>query len=498
MRSRMKVNMKKKITLMFMVTITLVLSTLQVKADVRPSVSGVNELKVGASGNITFSVPSGYGFDITVSNNAADVISITHKDLKGNKIISPFDNSAVLSVKALKLGKAEITFTGKASKGAGEEVITTVKHVINVVAPQTTQPKPDPKPNPTPTPKPPVKDDTESEKDRIAREQEQKRIDEENKVKAEEERIIKEKEALAKVPLFNEISITSQSDKLKDEVIKSITIEEGVVEYEYSLPRKVNKVSIAIPETEGVTLTYDKEVSFGEGEESKVVSIKAVKEDIEQSYTIKINQDITPDVSKEVNGKNLIVHQDERVSEYFKTLGFETVLPEDATVGNVFENENVKFQLLVNENNEGKYYQLDEAYSIQGEVQLSLSAEEEVFFVKNLEDSDEKKLQNKKISKIAHDSAITLSDVDPLLKISNEILGWEIDEGIVFNGLNSNGQSDQFILSSDNSISKVVVVFDKPGNNQNLTIIILSVALVAVLSTQAVYFISGYIRKKKY
>ncbi len=494
----------KKITICFMalflmvsvnnVTINAVLKvTYGMKASV-PSIGKSGSITITTKG-ITGRATHDFQVEITSGGGVIQLLGRTH-------FVETNNGTVTVNFNALKEGTARVSITS--GKGfdmeAGEkgEYFESTGFVDIQIKPNVPVENPNPPPTPTPTPKPPVKDDTESEKDRIAREQEQKRIDEENKVKAEEERIIKEKEALAKVPLFNEISITSQSDKLKNEVIKSITIEEGVVEYEYSLPRKVNKVSIAIPETEGVTLTYDKEVSFGEDEESKVVSIKAVKEDIEQSYTIKINQDITPDVSKEVNGKNLIVHQDERVSEYFKTLGFETVFPEDATVGNVFENENVKFQLLVNENNEGKYYQLDEAYSIQGEVQLSLSAEEEVFFVKNLEDSDEKKLQNKKISKIAHDSAITLSDVDPLLKISNEILGWEIDEGIVFNGVSSNGQSDQFILSSDNSISKVVVVFDKPGNNQNLTIIILSVVLVAVLSTQAVYFISGYIRKKKY
>ena len=365
----------KKIILMIL--IVLLVAPVNISGAANATATGPRNLIVGGTGSIGLSTSEVSNMTGTIHNSNPSVIQIKNSGLQHNNGNFALDSGQSIPIVAVGVGSTTITFSGIGAEelsGLPFQIKTSITITVN-----DNNSKPDPKPTPTPTPKPPVKDDTESEKDRIAREQEQKRIDEENKVKAEEERIIKEKEALAKVPLFNEISITSQSDKLKDEVIKSITIEEGVVEYEYSLPRKVNKVSIAIPETEGVTLTYDKEVSFGEDEESKVVSIKAVKEDIEQSYTIKINQDITPDVSKEVNGKNLTVHQDERVSEYFKTLGFETVLPEDATVGNVFENENVKFQLLVNENNEGKYYQLDEAYSIQGEVQLSLSAEEEVF-----------------------------------------------------------------------------------------------------------------------
>lgn len=414
---------------------------------------------------------------------------MSHPELENNKIITtnPNRSSETITVTGVKVGQSVVTFSGTASKGSGEETFNPVSITINVTE---VTPPPSTGGN-TQKPKPPVKDDTEGEKGGTVQTEEQKK-------KAEEERKKQELEALKKVPLVKEISITSDAEKMNGDVLTTINLVDNTFDYSYKLPRKIDKVKVSVAEVEGVTLTYDKDVTFGVEEESKRIQVKAVKGEVDQTFNITILHDITPDTVREVQGKSATVYQDERVSHYLDTLGLKTVTPENSEVGSVFEDGNLRLQLLVNEKEEANFYLLDETYQVVEPVSVVLSADSHIIAVQSSNEITDATLYGSKQIKAEHAAVLTLEEIDPTLNMSKETTYWDIEEGAVFYGSTASHSEETFILNQDLHISKVVVAFDKINSNQSNLIIGLSVALGTLVATNVVYIFTHFIKKRKY
>ncbi|WP_281192996.1 hypothetical protein [Erysipelothrix rhusiopathiae] len=132
-------------------------------------------------------------------------------------------------------------------------------------------------------------------------------------LQAEAEQAEKErKEEIAKSLLVESIDIVSSDTKLYGETLKTIKIEEGKTEYEYTLPKRVNKFLLDVASTSGdVTLTYDKEYEFKEDVKEHVITIRGAQEDVVKEYKLTLKQNLDEPTVVKMEDQDVTVYEDE-------------------------------------------------------------------------------------------------------------------------------------------------------------------------------------------
>ena len=470
-------------------------------AAVTATVTGTKSLKVGDSGTIRFSVPSGYGFNTTVSNSNGSVISLSNPDLQSNRIVSFDKNYADISVKGLAVGESTITFAGNASNANGIEDFNEIKYKIVVTAASTgggntgggntgggsSSGGSNSGGSNSGGSRPPALDNTEGEKAGTT-------LTPEQKAKAEAERKQKELEAQKLIPLVEKMDITSASDRMKDQLIDTIKFVDQQFEYSVTLPRKIDSVALNIPTPEGVTLVYPKEVTIPEGETSKEIEIKASKGEIDQVIKVTINKDVSPIINRENGGVTYEVYEEKKVEELFESHKFESI--KDEKIGTYYSNEKVSFQMLTKDDSEVNFFMLDETQALVDKVTVMTKENGDLFFI-DLENDRQNQINGNSRKTLPFDKLISFTEIDNSLVVQDEILAWDLEEGVVVEGTTTENLKSKFLISDTLETVQVIVPQVAKAEIDPLTIG-LGAALVALAGTNFVYLLTKFIRKRKY
>lgn len=455
------------------------------KTSLNPNQSSTIAIKLGGSSEME------HGFTITSSNTS--VISFTPNNVSGFTCVgnscAAGSGSYSMNIVAGSEGSATITLVGKAEHYLGDEFSYSKTMTITVKKPVN---KPTPEPKPDPKPKPPVVDNTENDKKPVVK---PPSITKEEQEKIDEEKRKRELEEQKKIPLIEGVEIYSASDKMNGFLLETVKFINSDFTGTVQLPRKINDIEVRVISGEDVKLTFEEKVSLN-NVETYEYKINASKGEINQSYSIQISKDNTPEVIRQIDAQSLFVYDEPSLTQYFKKYGFNELSHNKDNVGLVLSNDHINFQVLVDSDYSVYYYLLDDELAIIEELSLIEVKENELFFVKNFK-SEKGTIRNIKNTLVLFDGLISLDAVDNSLKNNDSIYAWDLEEGLVVEGYTDQKNENIFIVEED-SINRIIVGFDEENPSKDILTLTLAVAFTSLALTNMVYITVRHLKKKKY
>lgn len=287
-------------------------------------------------------------------------------------------------------------------------------------------------------------------------------------IKAEEEQAEKErKEALAKDLMVESIDIVSSDTKLYGDTLKTLKIEEGKTDYEFTLPKRVNKFLIDVAASSGdVTLTYDKEHELKDDENERVISIRGVQEDVVKEYKLTIKRNLEESINVPIDGKDSAVYEDELLDRFMDSIGFkkEEILIGEQKV-NGFSNGNLKALLAVVDG-KASWRLFSKEDELLGDAIMMMRSEKEPFFIQSTTNGkDHEKVNKAAYSEHTLDVDAKLVEIDPELEYKQTYNAWDMEDGSqLIYGVNAKGKQGFYNLDDDKNIEWSVVGFDHIDN----------------------------------
>lgn len=465
------------------------------------NISGPGSMTVGQSGSISINsnAPGGFfqgtlsveGSSVKVNHSSQIYVSV------GDQEISKSPSTSI-GVTAVSPGTSVVNISIRGEDIDGNYFETSKSLTISVSKPAPAKPKPS-----NPTPSKPVPSTSNSSKPSTTQQKspEQLKAEEEARKKAaEEERKAaeeKKKEELKKTPLFSSFDVMSLSDKRFEEVLETVATKFNVFEYEYQLPKNIDRFRLDFEKIDAsVKLEYEKDHEF-KGEEKVIsVPVKATKGDVSQSFTIKIKRDDTPVVKQKVDDKEYVVFDDDALDGFMKNLGFKRETLKD---GNNFyyEKDNVKLQLLVDEEFNGRWYLLNDKNEIVKPVTIMKLDGSLLVVSEAPEEYRKNTINDEKYEKRSIDYDKSYTEVHPKLNVETSYYSWKVDKGEVVFGMDSSGEEGFYFVSSLKDdvyqMEKAFVGFDKVDGKSQKIAMVSSFAFLGLMSTNLV----SYYKKKK-
>lgn len=287
-------------------------------------------------------------------------------------------------------------------------------------------------------------------------------------IKAEEEQAEKErKEALAKDLMVESIDIVSSDTKLYGDTLKTLKIEEGKTDYEFTLPKRVNKFLIDVAASSGdVTLTYDKDHELKDDENERVISIRGVQEDVVKEYKLTIKRNLEESINVPIDGKDSAVYEDELLDRFMDSIGFkkEEILIGEQKV-NGFSNGNLKALLAVVDG-KASWRLFSKEDELLGDAIMMMRSEKEPFFIQSTTNGkDHEKVNKAAYSEHTLDVDAKLVEIDPELEYKQTYNAWDMEDGSqLIYGVNAKGKQGFYNLDDDKNIEWSVVGFDHIDN----------------------------------
>ncbi|URQ77881.1 hypothetical protein NBX27_03190 [Erysipelothrix rhusiopathiae] len=287
-------------------------------------------------------------------------------------------------------------------------------------------------------------------------------------LQAEAEQAEKErKEEIAKSLLVESIDIVSSDTKLYGETLKTIKIEEGKTEYEYTLPKRVNKFLLDVASTSGdVTLTYDKEYEFKEDVKEHVITIRGAQEDVVKEYKLTLKQNLDEPTVVKMEDQDVTVYEDELLDRYMDKIGLKKT---EIKIGdqkiNGFGNDNLKAMLtLVDGEASWRLFNKDDEFL--GDAVMMLQSEKEPFFIHSTTNGRD----HEKVNKATYvDHTLELDkkilEIDPDLNFKETYKAWDLEnESQLIYGVNAKGKQGFYNLDTEKNIEWSIVGFDHVDN----------------------------------
>ena len=446
-------------------------------------ISGPTSIPLNGTGSISINSPnSSTQGTINNSNNGVVQVLSDGKSVTSSKFI--FENgSGSINLKAVAAGTATIKIVSSGFSDSGDP-LTGVTKVFTITVPEPAPPVTEkPAPPAVEQPKPPVVDNTEKEKT-----PEQKQKAKEAAEAAELEREALELALRQATPLIDSIEIISESDKFNKEVLHKFVTEKDLFEYEYVLPKRVDKVSLnAVKAVDSASFNVEEVYEIGEGESSKVIELNLVDGEVEQTIKITLKKDDTPDVITEFNGKPLRVYQDELLDPFMIEKGFKVASFEvDEVKSMYYELGSIKLQLLVNDEKVASWHTLNEGNVIQEEIVMLQGPDEQVFFVKEAnEELSDKRLYSKKYTEKTSAQLDLLAVIDPELSILSAYKSWDNEEDEIVFGYDKSAEEGLYFIDKEVNSKFAVVAFDQKASTVTQTI--------AIASSVGLVTVSGYV-----
>lgn len=472
-------------------------------ADGGVSISGPSELAPGASGTYT------------ISFHADDTAYFQYSISGANMSVS---GSGMLGEGEAKSAQVNVTATA-GSEGTGTitanvTIATTGKSVteftrsasknVNIAKPAPTPPSVTPPsvtpPTQKPTP-PPAKTPEQIAKEQAAAKEAEA---EAAKAREEAEKAAEEaaKELAQKTPLISTIEVVSMSDKRNNQSVNVTETAHDTWDYEYSLPKRIDKFRLSVLGVdEDVTLTYDENHEFVEGDEPvKAISIRAVKDDIVQEFTYKITKDQSVTAIFEVSGEQISIFEDDLLDEMMVASGFVrgTYKGSNDTDLSYFSFGDINVQLILNKDNELQWHLLSEDNVIGEPVGIVFDAEKNPFFVMEAPlEMAELEFRGNPYKFVEGKVEETLHNLDSSVKWQNRYKAWSYDDAQLVYGMTKSGEVDTYRHVPDVSTDLAVVAFDAQSDGSTKTVAIASSAGLVSLSGYILFNTITNIRKRK-
>lgn len=440
---------------------------------------------VGPNGTFTVYVSSNGEGRVTASASNGSITS-------ASSIWYP--EGKAFTVKANGSGTVSVTVTAVTLSDGKDEIVNASKTVnVNVVQP----------------PKPKV--ETEAEK--------KARLEKEAAAKKERE----EKEAAAKLearkntPMITNLSLVSNSERMKDSEVKNIKTEVSKFAYEVTLPRNVNEFKINTETiAKDVVVTKEEAYAFGENQDKLEIKLKTKQDEITQDYTITVNkyQDSKVTVTDNETVYDLLV--DPVIDKKLKKLGIEKTIvdPKKDKEMFMYEYEGKKFTLVYDTEKTARWFFIDETNTLLDEFVLLIDENNIPRFIENVtfkEDTEVPTLMQNKYEEIEIQLPEVITSLDESVKFNNLIKGWKYDEtSVVTHEFNNVVEQDEdvpetinetktevneldlynrVVIDQSGSIKTAVVVFDAVGSNSSVYAIVVTVLLVLVSIAFAIYVV---------
>lgn len=457
------------------------------------SISVSQSLEVGQSGTISVTTQAPGGFVQGSISSSNSNVTIGNTQVWGDVGLSETKNpSFQTSIRGVSAGQSNITVSIEGSDLSGNKFSTSKTFTVTVreVAP--------PAPNngnsglvddPTRPSKPsqsPAKKETEKEKqNRLEREKKQA----EELKKQEEERKKKELEEKKKTPLVTEIEFISKSDKLKGESIHKLETKKDVFEYEYVLPRRIDKFEIKPVAGKDVKLDFVKEHVLDA--DKKEIIIKADNGEIKQDIKLVVKKNNEKLLSKKVNDESYQVYEDELLTRFMDKFGFES--KKDEKIGQYFVKNKINLQMLVDEDKNVHWLLLDDKLNFKDFVS-PIFLKDQVFFVKEApEETQKETLHGEKYQKTQRKVSSEFAKIDPELKYEYDYKSWPFHDGEIVYGFDESMNEDFYRFDND-SYKVAAVAFDMENTKWKRVAMVSGFGFLGLASTNAV---SIYKKKKR-
>ncbi len=298
-----------------------------------------------------------------------------------------------------------------------------------------------------------------------------------------------ELEEKRKNSLIESIEIVSNEEKRKGETLKSLELEGEKYDYAYTLPTFMSKITLNVKASDDVQLEYVKEHEITGAKEIK---IKAVSGEITQDFVLTLDSS-NSEVNKTEDG---FIYYDEKLDEAFKDLGFESkTLEADDKKLSVFNRNKLNLQMIVNDDHEVLFYNLDEKGALLDKGQLLVSDKDVLFVVEEAEaDLLDKKLYGNAYDKVDLPKPDFLEALDPTLTVKKIASGWVFEDGSIVSAYNDNLDKDLYHIVSKTPFKAAVVAFDGKSDS-NITFALIA-SLIALLGI-SVAFVLYHLKTKK-
>lgn len=452
----------KKILNMAVLVAVLVFSTVIINATSFSVSANKSTVAPGGTFQVNVNVPGEGRFDIAVSNGSASTSYFWYPDSKSVTITAGQSGTVTVTV----------TATSVTDSSSNPQPVTGSQSVsVGIVVP-TAPAKPTPPPAKTP--------------EQIAKEKEAARLAAEE---LEKERLEAELNERKNTPLINSINVISRSDKRMDSSLITLTTEFEKFDYEFTLPKKIDSFDLDIlSEQEGVSVTYDVSHALTETETEKVIPITVTGPEFTQDFKLLVKKDTTPDSVLSVAGKEMIVYSDEFFKEKMVEFGFvHNEYPLSDLLTSYYTFGDVNLQLLVDSEDNARWYTLDSEMQPIREVVLLVGEDKTPFFAYDTDDEDlvHQALHGGRYKSIPYVIDESLAAVDSGLKFKTDYMAWEFEGNHVVYGFDNTAKEGTYLIDSNQNAKFAVVAFDAETDNSTKT--------VAIASSVGLVTVSGYV-----
>ena len=450
----------KKILNMAVLVAVLVFSTVIINATSFSVSANKSTVAPGGTFQVNINVAGEGRFDIQVTNGSASISSFWYPEHKSVTITA--GQSGTVSVKVIATSVSDTS----AQAVTGSQTVS-----VGIVAP-TTPAKPTPPPAKTP--------------EQIAKEREEAAAAAE---KLEKERLEAELIKRKNTPLINTIDVISRSDKRMDSSLIILSTEFEKFDYEFTLPKKVNTFDLEILSDQAdVSVTYDVSHALTETETEKVIPITVTGPEFSQDFKLTVKKDTTPDSILSVAGKEMVVYSDDFFKDKMVEFGFvHNEYPLSDLLTSYYTFGDVNLQLLVDSEDNARWYTLDSEMQPIREVVLLVGEDKKPFFAYDTDDDDlvHQALHGGRYKSIPYVIDESLAAVDSGLKFKTDYMAWEFEGNHVVYGFDHTAKEGTYLIDGNQNAKFAVVAFDAETDNSTKT--------VAITSSVGLVTVSGYV-----
>ena len=437
--------MKKVYSLILLMVLFIFTSTLTVNAAPSISLGGPSTVNVGDNVTITINHDDNHSFTgkLTISGAASGSLDYAS---------GPGANS--ITVKATKSGNITASFSGRAADLVNfKPVNVSASKTIKVVERQSSSGSGS---NNSPTPSIPDRTPDMSP-----------HAPEAPKKETEEEIKARELESRKKIPLIRNVKISSESNRLKGEVVSELNTEGSKFDYNFTLPRGVDAFKLDLtPLNDKVKLDYKQMYKLDAGHDKVDIIVKATDGEISQEFKFQVKKSAESKVAYSFGDKKYTLFNDEILNRNLKEYGFEYKKIENAkdAFDHYFEFNGNRFVLVVDDENNAKWLMIDEKKSVIDEVFIVSDKDKNVTVLVNevLDEEDDRTYGGNRYEKLEVSLAKDFTDFGFDFVFNNEVYGWINDDNSLFTHAVLKKNNRRLVyLNHDGKSEVAYVAFDR-------------------------------------
>ena len=294
------------------------------------------------------------------------------------------------------------------------------------------------------------------------------------KGESEEERKARELEERKKVPLIKNVKISSESNRLKGEVVSELNTEDSKFEYGFTLPRGVDAFKLDLtPLNDKVKLDYKQMYKLDAGHDKVDIIVKATDGEISQEFKFQVKKSAESKVAYSFGDRKYTLFNDEILNKNLKEYGFEYKKIENAkdAFDHYFEFNGNRFVLVVDDENNAKWLMIDEKKNVIDEVFIVSDKDKNVTVLVNevLDEEDDRTYGGNRYEKLEVSLAKDFTDFGFDFVFNNEVYGWINDDNSLFTHAVLKKNNRRLVyLDHDGKSEVAYVAFDRNFDNPYL------------------------------